>query len=49
MINIKLMKLFTQKNYKKNYLDLQHLTDEEAVEHYYKHGIYEKRRFYLHP
>jgi ectoine hydroxylase-related dioxygenase (phytanoyl-CoA dioxygenase family) len=37
------------KNYKKKYSDLQHLTDEEAVEHYYKHGIYEKRRFYLHP
>ena len=40
--------IFCAKNYKKKYSDLQHLTDEEAVEHYYKHGIYEKRKFYLH-
>ena len=34
------------KIYKQNYHDLQHLTDEEAFEHYYKHGIYESRTFY---
>jgi ectoine hydroxylase-related dioxygenase (phytanoyl-CoA dioxygenase family) len=34
------------KNYKNKYPDLQHLTDEEAFEHYYKHGIYENRIFY---
>jgi ectoine hydroxylase-related dioxygenase (phytanoyl-CoA dioxygenase family) len=33
-------------NYKNTYPDLQHLTDEEAFEHYYKHGIYENRIFY---
>ena len=33
-------------NYKNNYPDLQHLTDEEAFEHYYKYGIYENRTFY---
>jgi ectoine hydroxylase-related dioxygenase (phytanoyl-CoA dioxygenase family) len=32
--------------YKKTYLDLQHLSDKEAIEHYYKHGIYENRKFY---
>lgn len=31
--------------YKKRYPDLQHFTDEEAVEHYYKHGIFENRIF----
>jgi ectoine hydroxylase-related dioxygenase (phytanoyl-CoA dioxygenase family) len=33
-------------NYKNTYIDLQHLTDEEAFEHYYKYGIYENRTFY---
>jgi ectoine hydroxylase-related dioxygenase (phytanoyl-CoA dioxygenase family) len=33
-------------NYKNKYPDLQHLTDEEAFEHYYKYGIYENRTFY---
>jgi ectoine hydroxylase-related dioxygenase (phytanoyl-CoA dioxygenase family) len=32
--------------YKNLYTDLQHLTDEEAVEHYYKYGIGENRIFY---
>jgi ectoine hydroxylase-related dioxygenase (phytanoyl-CoA dioxygenase family) len=34
------------KNYKKIYPDLQHFTDEEAFEHYYKYGIFENRKFY---
>jgi ectoine hydroxylase-related dioxygenase (phytanoyl-CoA dioxygenase family) len=34
------------KKYKQTYPDLQHLTDEEAFEHYYKYGIYEDRIFY---
>jgi ectoine hydroxylase-related dioxygenase (phytanoyl-CoA dioxygenase family) len=34
------------KNYKELYSDLQHFTDEEAIDHYYKHGVYENRKFY---
>ena len=33
------------KTYKNNYLDLQNLTDAQAIEHYYKYGIYENRKF----
>ena len=32
--------------YKKCYPDLQHLTDEEASEHYFRYGIYENRKFF---
>jgi len=34
------------KTYKNKYPDLQSLTDEQAIEHYYKYGIYENREFY---
>jgi ectoine hydroxylase-related dioxygenase (phytanoyl-CoA dioxygenase family) len=34
------------KKYKSQYSDLQNLTDEQAIEHYYKYGIYENREFY---
>ena len=34
------------KAYKKRYSDLQNLTDEEAVQHYYTHGIFENRIFF---
>jgi len=33
------------KKYKDNYPDLQNLTDKQAIEHYYNHGIYENRFF----
>lgn len=37
---------FNVENYKKLNPDLQHLTDDEAVCHYEKHGFYEKRKCY---
>lgn len=42
----KKMDLDSVVNYKNLYTDLQHLTDEEAIEHYYKYGIGENRKFY---
>ena len=32
--------------YKKTYTDLQHLTEKEAIEHYFRHGIHENRLFF---
>jgi ectoine hydroxylase-related dioxygenase (phytanoyl-CoA dioxygenase family) len=32
--------------YKNSYSDLHNLSDEQAIEHYHKHGIYENRKFY---
>jgi ectoine hydroxylase-related dioxygenase (phytanoyl-CoA dioxygenase family) len=44
--NNKIIDLNCALNYKNMYSDLQNLTNEEAIEHYYKHGIYENRKFY---
>jgi len=37
--------IMNAKNYKNRYPDLQKLSDKQAIEHYYKHGIYENRIF----
>jgi hypothetical protein len=44
--NDKKYELKCAKKYKQTYLDLQNFTDEEAIEHYYKYGIYENRIFF---
>jgi ectoine hydroxylase-related dioxygenase (phytanoyl-CoA dioxygenase family) len=38
--------LIYAKTYKERYSDLQNLTDEQAIEHYYAHGIFENRIFF---
>jgi hypothetical protein len=37
--------IMNAKKYKIKYPDLQNLSDEQAIEHYYKYGIYENRKF----
>lgn len=37
--------IINAKKYKSKYPDLQNFTDEQAIEHYYNHGIYENRKF----
>jgi ectoine hydroxylase-related dioxygenase (phytanoyl-CoA dioxygenase family) len=37
--------LINARKYKAIYPDLQHFTDNEAIEHYYKNGIFENRKF----
>jgi hypothetical protein len=34
------------KYYKNKYKDLSTITDEAAIKHYYKHGIFENREFF---
>ena len=44
--NINQNDLIRIKEYKNRYEDLQNLTDEEAIQHYYMHGIFENRIFF---
>jgi len=43
--NNNLLYNFDVTEYKKINIDLQHMTDEEAMEHYNNHGIYENRKY----